>query len=153
MYRLYLVLKNRAEPPSEDEVLIASGKKALDPAQAADYLTKLEAASKTIIDSFNQQTQKAAVGVRHPCSSSYLPHPIQEDWDQALFEKLLTEWMVVCDQPFEEVDRPEFRHLLEYTHFRPSLKIPHCAAMRSRIMKMGEDTIQGTKKMISVRIS
>src|SRR5437016_12386036 len=60
--------------------------------------------------------------------------------------------MVVCDQPFEEVDRPEFRRLLEYTHFRPSLVIPKRFAMRSRIMKMGEDTVEGTKKMIAVRL-
>jgi hypothetical protein len=60
--------------------------------------------------------------------------------------------MVVCDQPFEEADRPEFRHLLEYTHFRPSLKIPHRRAMKSWIMNMGEDTIEGTRKMIAVRL-
>ena len=61
--------------------------------------------------------------------------------------------MVVCDQPFEEVDRPEFCRLLEYTHFRPSLQIPHRAAMKTRIMKMGEDTIEGTRKMIAVSIN
>jgi hypothetical protein len=76
---------------------------------------------------------------------------LQAEWDQAKFEKLLAEWMVACDQPFEEVDRPEFRRLLEYTHLRPSLTIPHRNTMKSRIMKMGEDTIEGMKQMISVR--
>jgi hypothetical protein len=68
------------------------------------------------------------------------------------FEKLLTEWMVACDQPFEEVDRPEFRQLLEYTHLGPSLKIPHRQTMKNRVMKMGEDTIEGTKQMISASL-
>jgi hypothetical protein len=58
--------------------------------------------------------------------------------------------MVACDQPFDEVDKPEFRRLLEYTHLRPSLHIPHRHAMKSRIMKMGEDTIEGIKCMITV---
>jgi hypothetical protein len=71
-----------------------------------------------------------------------------EEWSQDEFEKLLAEWMVVCDQPFDEVDEPSFRHLLEYTHFRSSLNIPHRHAMKRRIMKMGEDTVEGIKKMI-----
>jgi len=71
-----------------------------------------------------------------------------EEWNQEEFEDLLAKWMVVCDQPFDEVDKPEFRHLLEYTHFRSSLNIPHRHTMKRHIMKMGEDTIQGIKKMI-----
>jgi hypothetical protein len=58
--------------------------------------------------------------------------------------------MVVCDQPFDEVDKPEFRRLLEYTHFQSSLTIPHRHAMKRRILKMGEDTVEGIKKMIEV---
>lgn len=56
--------------------------------------------------------------------------------------------MVTCDQPFEEVDRIEFRHLLEYTHLRQSLHIPHRHAMKHRVMKMGEETVEDVKKMI-----
>jgi hypothetical protein len=56
--------------------------------------------------------------------------------------------MVVCDQPFDEVDKPEFRRLLEYTHFRSSLNIPHRHTMKRRIVKMGEETVEGIKKMI-----
>lgn len=55
--------------------------------------------------------------------------------------------MVTCDQPFEEVDRIEFRRLLEYTHLRP-LHIPHRHAMKRRVMKMGEETVEDVKKMI-----
>ncbi|KAJ8581379.1 hypothetical protein M405DRAFT_751882, partial [Rhizopogon salebrosus TDB-379] len=114
MYRLYLYLKDRTEPPTEDEVAIASGKKTLDPALAAEYLLKLERALSTIADAFSHQNQRAT----------------EANWDQDTFEQLLAEWMVACDQPFEEVDRLEFCHLLEYTHLRQSLHIPHRQSMK-----------------------
>jgi hypothetical protein len=66
-----------------------------------------------------------------------------------MFEWLLAEWMVTCDQPFEEVDRLEFCCLLEYTHLRPSLHIPHRHSIKRCVMKMREDTIEDVKKMIA----
>ena len=73
-------------------------------------------------------------------------------WDQDTFERLLSKWIVACDQPFNEVEKPEFRRLLEYTHLRPSLHVPHRAAVTKRVIKMGEDTIKDVKKMIEVFI-
>jgi hypothetical protein len=61
MFHLYLHLKLRAEPPTEKEVVIASGKKILDPTKATEYLLKLERSSSNIIDAFNDQNQWAAV--------------------------------------------------------------------------------------------
>jgi hypothetical protein len=61
MYRLYIVLKDRATLPTEEEVEIASGKKTLDPAMAAEYLGKLEKASNSIVAAFKQQAQKTMV--------------------------------------------------------------------------------------------
>lgn len=72
----------------------------------------------------------------------------QANWDQETFEQLLTEWMVACDQPFEEVNQLEFCRLLEYTHLQPSLHIPHCQSVKRCVMKMGEDTVNNVKKMI-----
>ncbi|KAG2041342.1 hypothetical protein BDR03DRAFT_979344 [Suillus americanus] len=69
MYRLYLYLKDRAEPPTEDEVAMASGKKILDPTQAAEYLLQLEKASSNIVEAFNHQNQKPT-GIRI-CLSSF----------------------------------------------------------------------------------
>jgi hypothetical protein len=64
------------------------------------------------------------------------------------------EWVVACDLPFEEVERPEFRRLLEYTHMGSKpLDIPHRNSLKSRIMTMGEDTVEGIKKMVKVRMS
>ncbi len=77
---------------------------------------------------------------------------LQGPFDQNMFEKLLVEWIVACDQPFEEVERPELRRLLEYTHHSfKALQVPHRTTIKTRVMKMGEDTINEVKKMFSVR--
>jgi hypothetical protein len=63
----------------------------------------------------------------------------------------LAEWIVACDQPFEEVDRPEFRRLLEYIHMGSKpLDIPHRGAIKDRIMKLGKSTVQGIQKIVKV---
>jgi hypothetical protein len=62
MYRLYLLLKDPAEPPTDEEKAIAAGLKSLDAATAAEYLKHLEKASTNIVNLFNQQHQQAAVG-------------------------------------------------------------------------------------------
>jgi hypothetical protein len=77
----------------------------------------------------------------------------QGEFDQSAFERLLAEWIVACDQPFDEVDAERFRKMLQYAH-RPSVKplnIPHRTAIRTRIMNMGEDTVNNIKQMFSVR--
>jgi hypothetical protein len=58
MYRLYILLKDRKEPPTPDEIAIASGRKALDPEKAATYLNQLEKASTTIVDLFHRQAEE-----------------------------------------------------------------------------------------------
>ena len=68
MYRLYILLKDRDEPPTPDEIAIASGHKVLDPATAAAYLDQLEKASTTIVDIFHCQAEetKACKLHNHP---------------------------------------------------------------------------------------
>jgi hypothetical protein len=64
MHRLYLVLKDRDTPPTDDEIAFASGKKFLDPAKAAEYLVSLEKVSINIVQAFNEQNQRAAVSFK-----------------------------------------------------------------------------------------
>ncbi|KAF9545085.1 hypothetical protein CPC08DRAFT_396867 [Agrocybe pediades] len=75
---------------------------------------------------------------------------VNASWDQAQFEALLVKWMVACDQPFEEVERPAFRALLDYTHMasRKPLQVPGRTTIKKRIMRMGEDTIAKTKEIL-----
>ncbi|KAJ7863906.1 hypothetical protein B0H13DRAFT_2281978, partial [Mycena leptocephala] len=71
------------------------------------------------------------------------------EWDQAKFDSLLTEWIVATDQPFDTVEKPEFKRLLQYTHHGASLSIPKRDAVRTKIMKMGEYTVEGMRQMFS----
>ncbi len=50
--------------------------------------------------------------------------------------QLITEWIVACDQPFDEVEKPEFNCMLQYAH-QDELKIPGRNAIKHRVMKMG----------------
>jgi hypothetical protein len=63
------------------------------------------------------------------------------------------EWVIACDQPFKEVERPEFIAMMDYTHHAvagTSLKIPKHDGIKRRLMKMGDDTIEDVRKMFSV---
>lgn len=62
MYRMYLALKDRSpEPVTPEEVLIASGKKVLDPAAMSELLGKYEMSSISIQAAFKKQVDAAAV--------------------------------------------------------------------------------------------
>ena len=75
----------------------------------------------------------------------------QGPWDQAKFERLLTEWIVACDQPFDEVKEEEFVKLMTYAcHPAPSVKLPGREGIRCRVMKMGEETVDGIHEMFAV---
>lgn len=69
-----------------------------------------------------------------------------------MFNTLLAEYIVACDQPFDTVEKPEFIRLMEYTHHGSTLNfnIPGRTAIKTRIMKMGEDTVAGTRQMFKV---
>jgi hypothetical protein len=61
------------------------------------------------------------------------------------------EWIVACDQPFEEVERPEFITMMNCTHHTGTpLKIPKCDAIKWRLMKMGDESVEDVRKMFSV---
>lgn len=74
-----------------------------------------------------------------------------EPWDQERFERLLTEWVITSDQPFDEVDNPTLRELLQYTHnCGQKLHIPSRASIRRRVMKMSADSVEETKQFFKV---
>ncbi|KAJ6559622.1 hypothetical protein B0H19DRAFT_905208, partial [Mycena capillaripes] len=99
MYRLYEAMSRRQSPPTQEEIDLASGATVMDAAAAAEYLGKVETATANIVKLFEAQS-RASTG----------------EWNQAKFESLLTEWIVATDQPFDTVEQPEFRRLLQYTH-------------------------------------
>jgi len=61
MYRLYLILKDRTNSPTDEELAIASGKKVLDAEAADSYLGRVEVASANLRSMFAKQSQENAV--------------------------------------------------------------------------------------------
>lgn len=62
MYQLYLILKDRDEPPTPEEVDIATAKQQLDGKAEAEYLRKLEEkSSENIKKAFQDQKARAIV--------------------------------------------------------------------------------------------
>ena len=62
------------------------------------------------------------------------------------FEKLLVEWIVACDQPFDEVEKPEFVSMMEYNRDPTKFSLPK----KDGMMTLGENTIEDTKAMFVV---
>jgi hypothetical protein len=61
------------------------------------------------------------------------------------------EWIIACDQPFDEVEKPKFINMLQYVHCSPmNLKLPSRDGIRRRVMKLGEETVEGTQEMFKV---
>jgi len=78
-------------------------------------------------------------------------YSLQGPWDQERFEQLVMEWVIACDQPFEEVQRPEFIVMMNYTHHSStSLKILKRDGIKQHLMKIGDETIDSVCKMFSV---
>ena len=63
----------------------------------------------------------------------------------------MTEWIIACDQLFDEVEKPEFIAMMNFTHRSETLlKIPKHDGIKRRMMKMGEETIEGVREMFMV---
>ena len=61
MYRLYCILKDREDPPTPNDIAIASGKKMLDANTEAEYLKKFNNASGNIKKAFEDQLARGRV--------------------------------------------------------------------------------------------
>lgn len=76
MHRLYTILHGRAEPPTEEEIEIAAGKRKLDVKATVEYLKKLEIASENIVQAFQRQAAQAAVCLLVSLASKYFNHSL-----------------------------------------------------------------------------
>jgi hypothetical protein len=75
----------------------------------------------------------------------------QRPWDQKQFEELLVKWVIASDQPFEEVENPEFSELLNYVNRSGStLKIPSRFTVKRCVMKMSADGVKELKDTFAV---
>jgi len=143
------------DTPTDDEILMASAKKPFNDLLQADYLKIIEAEAAGIKEAFEKQKAKSAV---HSVLLYMLNHSwpfffSQEPWDQDKFEQLLVNWMVTCDQPFDEVEKPEFMATMSYGRSPAKFTLPKRDGVRRRVMKLGEEAVEETKAMFSVRSS
>ncbi|KAJ6481152.1 hypothetical protein C8R45DRAFT_1151991 [Mycena sanguinolenta] len=91
MYRLYQALYTRKdEPPTAQEVELARGNVPVDSEAAKTYLGKVEYATANILKSLENQAKKS-----------------RGDFSQEVFNTLLAEYIVACDQPFDTVEKPD----------------------------------------------
>jgi hypothetical protein len=63
---------------------------------------------------------------------------------------LVLEWIIACDQPFDEVEKPEYIAMMEYGRDPSKFSLLKRNGVRQCVMKLGEDTIEATKAMFSV---
>jgi hypothetical protein len=61
--------------------------------------------------------------------------------------------MVACDQPFTEVENPEFIAAMGYGRTSSKFTVPKKDGVRRRVMKLGEEVVEETKAMFLVRFS
>lgn len=65
----------------------------------------------------------------------------------------MIEWVVSCDQPFQEVEHPEFRALLGYVHHcSTTLKIPSADTVQRRVMKIGQTMEDELREFFEVKL-
>ncbi|KAF8812634.1 hypothetical protein BYT27DRAFT_7086466 [Phlegmacium glaucopus] len=124
MHDLFLVMKIR-DTPTDDEILMASGKKVLDGLRHTEYSKIIEAQATGIKEAFAKQLAQTT-----------------EPWNQGNFERLLIEWMITCDQPFDEVEKPEFIAAMSYGRLTSKFTLPKRDGVRRRVMKLGDETVQ-----------
>ena len=65
----------------------------------------------------------------------------------------MVEWIIACNQPFNEVEEPEFIAMMEYGWHDPSkFALPKRDGVRQCVMKLGEEKIEAMKAMFLVML-
>jgi hypothetical protein len=59
--------------------------------------------------------------------------------------------MIACDQPFNEVENPEFIAVMSYGRSSSKFTIPKKDGVQRRVMKLGDETVQEVKELFAVR--
>ena len=80
----------------------------------------------------------------------------KDPWNEKEFEELLTRWIVACDQPFDEVEKPEFIALMSYAQNHtppPGYTMPGRFTIKRRAMDMGSNMEDEIRNMFKVRCS
>jgi hypothetical protein len=67
---------------------------------------------------------------------------------------MLVKYIVVSNNPFSEVEVPEFAELMQYTYTGPGkLNMPSARTIRQRVLDLSGDIMKEIKEMFSVSLS
>ena len=145
-------MKDCEGDPTPNEILYAQEKKLFNSLVQAEYVKILYLKDAGIKEAFAWQREAAAVIFFSLKIYNYISNfYFQEPWDQKRFEKLLTCWIVTCDQPFYEVEKPDFVKMMKYGHHAvPDFSLPKREGVQQCIMKLGKKTINVIKEILAV---
>ena len=150
MFKLFEVLKSHKELPTAEELTVAAGSVPMPHKMEVQITSTLDEQSNSIWQAFEHQKAAARVSLSLVASlCSY--HVTQEPWDQEKFEHLITEWVVACNQPFDEVEKPEFIKMMEYAH--AFITIPSRKGIKMCVMQMDGKIVEEKKIMFQVCLS
>ncbi len=129
---------------------MAHGILAADKALVEDHLRNLQAKTEEFLGLVNQVRNIQPWGSSRAAllTSNAM---CQGKFDQVVFEHYLSEWIVLCDQPFDQVEHPALRRLLQYVHGPQILKVPSSSTIKRRIIDLSNATIDQTRNIIEVR--
>ena len=150
LFNLYKTVKRRTPPvPTQHEVQIANGTTSLDDERVKKHLEALEAKAKEAMEYVNSVSKYFSP--LHSSLPMWTSLVLEQDtFDQARFERLIAEWLVIADHPFTEIEQPTLRQLLQYVHGSEILNIPSSTTIRRRIMDLSAATIEQTRTIIHV---
>ncbi|KAI0257244.1 hypothetical protein BJV78DRAFT_21670 [Lactifluus subvellereus] len=122
MYNLFEILEKKrglGVKPTPEELLVASGQRTVDqlPYQLQEQLKQIGDLSET--------TQSKPVSRLGPEQK----------------------WIVACDQPFDEVEKFEFKQMIHAIN--PNAVLPSADTVQRRVVDMANEMVTGLKTMIS----
>ncbi|HEV7737246.1 MAG TPA: hypothetical protein VGO47_07755 [Chlamydiales bacterium] len=151
MHALFESLKARTTPITTEEIQVAANALPMDSPVIKKVLGSLKRNEGPLMMMFEKQLPKE-VSV-HPATPRQLTScQTCKEFDPKEFERLLLRWIVACDQPFDEVEKPEFRALIRYVHGTLTLHIPSATAVKRHVMTTGEQMQEELKAFIQVHL-
>jgi hypothetical protein len=129
---------------------MASGKKLFNNLLQADYLKIIEANTTGIKEVFEKQRAKSTVHHFFGYTVLLTIFHCLGTLGPRKFKQLLIKWMVTCDQPFTEVENPEFIVAMSYGRTYSKFTLPKKDGVCRQGMKLGEEVVKETKAMFSV---
>jgi hypothetical protein len=151
MYKLFESIKARKEPPTFDEQQLAANAISIDSPIAQKILSEVKAKDGSVAVLFHKQIQKEVQCLFVRVYPMLIYFQQETEFDVKTWENLLVRWIAACDQPFEDVEKPEFKALLKYTRGAShQLQIPSATTVKRRIMDLGKQMEEELKTLIRV---